>query len=223
MKPAIVIMSKVPKPGETKTRLMTQISGEECAMLHLACLKDICHTVKGLDVQGYVYFTGASEVDLPPEILKRLQIGRDLGERLYHTALGVLAEHDRLIFLGADLPNLTGDLLQEAIDYLDEFDTVIGPATDGGYYLLGIKFAHAGLFADIQWGGAKVLDQTIKQIEESKLSYYLLESKNDIDTWDDLVAFYEKGRAGGTDALKLTAFEIAKTLVEKYGGLAPGL
>jgi uncharacterized protein len=223
MKPAIVIMSKVPKPGETKTRLMTQISGKECAMLHLACLKDICHTVKGLDVQGYVYFTGASEVDLPPEILKRLQIGRDLGERLYHTALGVLAEHDRLIFLGADLPNLTGDLLQKAIDYLDEFDTVIGPATDGGYYLLGIKFAHAGLFADIQWGGAKVLDQTIKQIEESKLSYYLLESKNDIDTWDDLVAFYEKGRAGGTDALKLTAFEIAKTLVEKYGGLAPGL
>jgi uncharacterized protein len=135
----------------------------------------------------------------------------------------VLAEHDRLIFLGADLPNLTGDLLQKAIDYLDEFDTVIGPATDGGYYLLGIKFAHAGLFADIEWGGAKVLDQTIKQIEDSKLSYYLLESKNDIDTWDDLVAFYEKGRAGGTDALKLTAFEIAKTLVEKYGGLAPGL
>jgi uncharacterized protein len=176
-----------------------------------------------LDVQGYVYFTGASEVDLPPEIVKRLQIGHDLGERLYNTALEVLAEHDRLIFLGADLPNLTGDLLQEAIDYLDEFDTVIGPATDGGYYLLGIKFAHAGLFADIQWGGAKVLDQTIKQIEESKLSYYLLESKNDIDTWEDLVAFYEKGRAGGTDALKLTAFEIAKTLVEKYGGLAPGL
>jgi uncharacterized protein len=216
MKPAIVIMSKVPKPGKTKTRLMTQISGEECAMLHLACLKDICHTVKGLDVQGYVYFTGASEVDLPPEILKRLQIGRDLGERLYHTALGVLAEHDRLIFLGADLPNLTGDLLQKAIDYLDEFDTVIGPATDGGYYLLGIKFAHAGLFADIQWGGARVLDQTIKQIEESKLSYYLLESKNDIDTWDDLVEFYEDNKAKDNDALGVTTFEIAKTLVDKY-------
>jgi uncharacterized protein len=216
MKPAIVIMSKVPKPGETKTRLMTQISGEECAMLHLACLKDICHTVKGLDVQGYVYFTGASEVDLPPEILKRLQIGRDLGERLYHTALGVLAEHDRLIFLGADLPNLTGDLLQKAIDYLDEFDTVIGPATDGGYYLLGIKFAHAGLFADIQWGGARVLDQTIKQIEESKLSYYLLESKNDIDTWDDLVEFYEDNKAKDNDAINVTTFKIAKTLVDKY-------
>jgi uncharacterized protein len=216
MKPAIVIMSKVPKPGKTKTRLMTQISGEECAMLHLACLKDICHTVKGLDVQGYVYFTGASEVDLPPEILKRLQIGRDLGERLYHTALGVLAEHDRLIFLGADLPNLTGDLLQKAIDYLDEFDTVIGPATDGGYYLLGIKFAHAGLFADIQWGGARVLDQTIKQIEESKLSYYLLESKNDIDTWDDLVEFYEDNKAKDNDALNVTTFEIAKTLLDKY-------
>jgi uncharacterized protein len=216
MKPAIVIMSKVPKPGETKTRLMTQISGKECAMLHLACLKDICHTVKGLDVQGYVYFTGANEVDLPAEILKRLQIGRDLGERLYNTALAVLAEHDRLIFLGADLPNLTGDLLQEAIDYLDEFDTVIGPATDGGYYLLGIKFAHAGLFADIQWGGAKVLDQTIKQIEESKLSYYLLESKNDIDTWDDLVEFYEDNKAKDNDALDVTTFEIAKTLVDKY-------
>jgi uncharacterized protein len=216
MKPAIVIMSKVPKPGETKTRLMTQISGEECAMLHLACLNDICHTVKDLDVQGYVYFTGANEVDLPPEIVKRLQIGRDLGERLYNTALAVLAEHDRLIFLGADLPNLTGDLLQEAIDYLDEFDTVIGPATDGGYYLLGIKFAHAGLFADIQWGGARVLDQTIKQIEESKLSYYLLESKNDIDTWDDLVEFYEDNKAKDNDALGVTTFEIAKTLVDKY-------
>jgi uncharacterized protein len=216
MKPAIVIMSKVPKPGKTKTRLMTQISGEECAMLHLACLKDICHTVKGLDVQGYVYFTGASEVDLPPEILKRLQIGRDLGERLYHTALGVLAEHDRLIFLGADLPNLTGDLLQQAIDYLDEFDTVIGPATDGGYYLLGIKYAHASLFADIEWGGAKVLDQTIKQIEESKLSYYLLESKNDIDTWEDLIDFYEDNKTKDNDAQAGTTFKIAKTLVDKY-------
>jgi uncharacterized protein len=216
MKPAIVIMSKVPKPGKTKTRLMTQISGEECAMLHLACLKDICHTVKGLDVQGYVYFTGASEVDLPPEILKRLQIGRDLGERLYHTALGVLAEHDRLIFLGADLPNLTGDLLQQAIDYLDEFDTVIGPATDGGYYLLGIKYAHASLFADIEWGGARVLDQTIKQIEESKLSYYLLESKNDIDTWEDLIDFYEDNKTKDNDAQAGTTFKIAKTLVDKY-------
>jgi uncharacterized protein len=216
MKPAIVIMSKVPKPGKTKTRLMTQISGEECAMLHLACLKDICHTVKGLDVQGYVYFTGASEVDLPPEILKRLQIGRDLGERLYHTALGVLAEHDRLIFLGADLPNLTGDLLQKAIDYLDEFDTVIGPATDGGYYLLGIKYAHASLFADIEWGGARVLDQTIKQIEESKLSYYLLESKNDIDTWEDLIDFYEDNKTKDNDAQAGTTFKIAKTLVDKY-------
>ncbi|HZW82092.1 MAG TPA: TIGR04282 family arsenosugar biosynthesis glycosyltransferase, partial [Candidatus Deferrimicrobium sp.] len=209
---------KVPKPGETKTRLMTQISGEECVMLHLACLRDICHTVKDLDVQGYVYFTETNEVDLPPQIIKRLQRGYDLGQRLYNAAVEVLAEYDKLIFLGADLPNLTADLLQKAIDYLDEFDTVIGPATDGGYYLLGIRNAHAKLFADIEWGGAKVLDQTIEQIAESKLSYILLESKNDIDTWEDLIDFYEGNKVRNTSALMLKTFGITKTLVEKYVG-----
>ncbi len=196
MRPAIILMSKVPRAGYTKTRLMERLSGRACAAFHSACLLDLAQTVEQTGLPAYLYYTGGSPWEFPSseamdKLIKRPQLGQDLGERMYNAALEVLTQHDYLIFIGADLPSLSLITLKEAIRQLDLFDTVVGPAEDGGYYLLGIKQAYLELFSDIDWGTPQVKEATLAKIKSIGLSVSLLETARDIDTWNDLVEFFK--------------------------------
>lgn len=218
METAIVLMSKVPRAGYTKTRLLKHLSGEECANFHSACLSDLAQTLEKTGLTTYLYYTGGSQEEFFGSIVKldkRSQIGRDLGERLYNAALEVLAQHDSLIFIGADLPYLSCATFEEAIEQLSLKDTVIGPAADGGYYLLGIKQAYPELFGNIEWGTARVMNTTLARIKDQGLSVSLLETKRDIDTWDDAIAFYRQS-LGSQQYRDLRSYQyIEKVLREK--------
>lgn len=99
---------------------------------------------------------------------------------------GFMKGYDRICLIGSDLPEISADLIDQAFKSLTFMDTVIGPSSDGGYYLIGLKKQAEGLFDSIDWSTEKVLEQTLEKLTRKKESYFLLETKNDVDTYEDL-------------------------------------
>lgn len=98
-------------------------------------------------------------------------------------------KRDKMVLIGSDMPLMTSKFLAEAIDQLDDHDCVVGPATDGGYYLIGLRrFIHQ-VFHGIEWSTSKVLSETKQILERTGHSYVLLSEHRDIDSWSDLL-FY---------------------------------
>lgn len=219
MKNAIVVMSRVPKPGYTKTRLMEKLTAEECAEFHLACLKDIIAAVDEIAATRCIYFTGGKPeyfqgLNLAGFTLHR-QLGQHLGARLYNAASEILNNHNKLLLIGSDMPDLPPRLLQEAFDCLEDNDVVIGPAVDGGYYLLGMSYPQARLFQDIPWGTDRVYASTLKALEQSKLKHCTLETRADLDTWEDLANYYQRYSQQSIRWLSTQGF--VEKIVMQYG------
>ncbi len=229
---ATVVMSKVPLPGYTKTRLMPGLTPEECADFQRSCLRDLSQTVITLGWPAYLYYWAPEQkedrlsdwrdsewwgfdADIYAHIAMRNQHGRDLGERMYQAAREVLGEREAVLFLGSDLPYMPAQILVEASAQLDANDVVLGPAEDGGYYLLGIKQAHAFLFEDMLWGSSEVLANTLDRIKKNGLSYKLLMPGRDIDTWEDLQDYYLRGQSH-PNLQNLESYRVAQEVMEKY-------
>lgn len=98
-------------------------------------------------------------------------------------------ESRKVIIIGTDAPDISSEILQSSIDALDTSDIVIGPALDGGYYLLGMKQLHGHLFKDIEWSTGSVLQKTIEKAQAHHLTVQLLPSLTDIDTIEDLTGW----------------------------------
>ena len=211
---AVVIMSKVPRAGKTKTRLMPNLTGEACASFHRACLMDICALIDAAGVPGYLFYDGDKEALCRGRLLEDIafsaaqryrnhlarltllpQRGENLGGRMADACREVLAKHQQVVIIGADLPDLSAALLEEAFHQLASHDLVIGPAADGGYYLIGMKNCCPEIFTGIHWGEASVFAETMAAVRLSGLSSAELAEKNDIDTWADLLAYYRNGEA----------------------------
>lgn len=210
--PAIVVMSKLPIPGKTKTRLIGKMSPEECAAFHLACLKDTAKLVQEIKLPSYLYLTGGNSLDLltgkglpendlleyglSAEELDQFticrQTGIDLGERMSNVFRDLLKKHERVLVIGADIPGILPEEIIEGVKYLDKVDVLLGPAEDGGYYLIGMSNYYPELFTDIPWGTEKVLAKTLAQVKGSGLSASCLPFKTDIDTWDDFATYYRR-------------------------------
>lgn len=236
MQAAVVIMSKIPQPGFTKTRLNEVLNSEESAAFHRVCLLDTCRAVIESTMPGHIYYLPQGGLPSPcgrggpnqdlwglPERERAYfqmcpQSGADLGERMYNAAQEVLIEHDAVILVGSDLPFITGLLLLEAQAALDDNDVVIGPAQDGGYYLLGCKENCPQLFTGIPWSTADVLEATLAVITENNLTCLKLPGQADIDTWDDLIGYYDNGRTDDCAHYRqLGSYQFAARLVHKYG------
>ncbi|HWI54541.1 MAG TPA: TIGR04282 family arsenosugar biosynthesis glycosyltransferase, partial [Desulfobacteria bacterium] len=119
------------------------------------------------------------------------QKGNNLGERMANAVQHVLARgHNGCIVIGADIPTLQPDHIESAVSALGQNDLVLGPAEDGGYYLVALKRALTSLFAEICWGTDIVLAQTLERAEQIGLSVYQLPRLNDIDLFSDLEELY---------------------------------
>ncbi len=240
MRTAVVVMSKIPKPGFTKTRLNLILSEQESADFHRACLSDTCRAIRKSRLPGYIYYVeqypqpaqesfGGDDIwglhEEEQNYFKMYpQEGESLGERLYHAAQEVLARYEAVLFLGSDMPDITPEIILEAQARMLDSEIVIGPAHDGGYYLLGLKQASPDIFQDIPWGTPQVLEKTLEIIRENNRTYYLLKSQSDIDTWDDLESFYWAGKADDNYYYRrLAAYQISVRLVEKYGKQREGV
>ena len=144
----------------------------------------------------YVFYDGGlpSNEERNPAFSYHLQSPGDLGLKMAEAISYVLQFHTKAVIIGSDCPLLTSSILQESFNALDTHDTILGPAMDGGYYLLGCKNLVNSFFADIQWSTPSVLTRTIEEIIRANLSYHLLPPLADIDTEDDWNHFKDSGK-----------------------------
>jgi len=186
------IFAKVPEAGRVKTRLVPPLSGEEACDLYRAFLSDLFARIGRLKkVRGTVFYAGDD-----PESLKGLiprhydlvpQRGDTLGDRLTGAFDDLLADEGRsAVIIGSDSPDLPIQYIKRAFLKLKHKDVVLGPAADGGYYLVGLKSPAPEIFQGVEWGGSVVLDQTLRLIEEKGVTLSTLPLWYDVDTPDAL-------------------------------------
>ncbi|MEQ9262975.1 MAG: TIGR04282 family arsenosugar biosynthesis glycosyltransferase [Owenweeksia sp.] len=125
----------------------------------------------------------------PDDFEKILQEGHDLGQRMHKAFSDAFDRgYKHVVIIGSDCPEIDAKTLQDAFTRLNQNDAVIGPANDGGYYLLGLS-RKVNIFTDIKWSTESVFDETVSQIKKHHLSYYVLPEKTDLDTIEDLQKF----------------------------------
>jgi rSAM/selenodomain-associated transferase 1 len=198
---ALILLTRVPIPGKTKTRLMDTLSGTECAELHMAFLEDLLTTLQHLQKECDLFLTYTPEdsffiiEDLILNDMKFFpQQGRDLGDKMHEAIRTVFSKgYEKVVLIGADTPDLRLGDIQEAFALLDKKDVVLGPTFDGGYYLVGMKNSVHSIFQlNEQWGGKSVLNSTIDLCNQLNLSVGLTVKYRDIDTKEDLFAFLKQ-------------------------------
>jgi rSAM/selenodomain-associated transferase 1 len=114
------------------------------------------------------------------------QGGADIGERMDNAICDLLTiGAEKAIITGADIPDLTSAIIMQAFAALDDADIVIGPAKDGGYYLIGMKSPHPEIFRDIPWSTGKVFEETMRKIEKLRLTCASITTLSDLDTVED--------------------------------------
>ncbi len=197
MSTAFIIFAKAPIPGTVKTRLCPPLTLDEAASLHGTLVLDAIERTKGL--QGIsLYIAGAPDLTHPffkvmegrygARLL--LQRAPDLGARMRQAMQDAFDQGAQDVLLtGTDLPTLPRVHLVEALTLIKAHDVVLGPTTDGGYYLIGLRKMIPELFDGIAWSTASVLAETKKKIEAAGLSLGLLPERRDLDTLEDLKAF----------------------------------
>lgn len=173
--------------GKVKTRLATGVGAPRAWEIYRYLVQHTHQVVSRVNVPVGI-FVDEELSDGKPAIAQwmRLQQGKDLGEKMAHAfqesfALGA----DRVVLIGTDCPTLSVELLTQAFDDLSQVDLVLGPASDGGYYLLGMRQVQLTLFENIAWSTASVLSETIKRAEIAGLSVSLLPVLADVDTAAD--------------------------------------
>ncbi len=190
----IIIFSRYPVPGKTKTRLIPDIGALNAADLHKRMTEKTLRTAKKLTVSHNlnieICFEGGNSDEmckwLGDDLIYSRQVKNNLGRRMDEAIFqAFLRGYKRIVLIGTDIPELKTDHLKEAFHALNTHDVVLGPSTDGGYWLVGLK-NNADIFKNISWGTDVVLNQTIKAVQDIGLTHYLLKPLTDIDTIDNI-------------------------------------
>ena len=192
---ALAVMARAPEAGQVKTRLVPPLSYESAAELYRCFLLDKLLQVARLpEIDPYLAYTPIkarqSMLELLPEAFTLIpQAGSSLGDRL-HRLSAILLErgHPAAILIDSDSPTLPTPYLLDAVVRLQSgtTDLVLGPAEDGGYYLIGLKRPCRALFDDIPWSGPTVLDETLRRAAAQRLQVATLQPWFDVDTPEDL-------------------------------------
>lgn len=193
----LIIFAREPLPGRVKSRLAASIGDRAAAELYEAMLRDVLKTCRKLDGIESIVFWDCEEQALPLLTERyccrsHIQAKGDLGQRMQGALAGMFASgSDYCCIIGSDAPDLPLSYLQEAFDLLaaETCDAVFGPASDGGYYLLGLSRLYPQLFTDIAWSTPQVLRQSMAAAESAGIRAALLPEWHDIDTQEDLEKF----------------------------------
>ena len=192
MKNRIIFFTRVPKVGTTKTRLYDFVSPDTAVEIQKKLMKKNYNVLKKCGEEISVYHDGQSIDDKVMEnILENrefsYQVGETLGDKMYNAIDEELKSSDKVILLGSDIYNLQENMIHAAFEKLDEYDVIINPSVDGGYFLIGMKKAIKEVFDLPSYGDNTVLENLLTVCNEQKLSYYLGEAGLDIDTKEDLL------------------------------------
>lgn len=203
----VLLFTKFPQPGMVKTRLARSVGAENAAQLQKAFIEDELGMLGEIGAEVTLYCDPfrplADYARLFPGRTYRAQQGRDLGQRMLHALHQALAETgEPAVLVGSDLPDLPGRHVSEAFEALNQAQICLGPATDGGFYLLGLsRPLRVDIFDGVHWSGSEVLERTRGNCAIHKLSCHLLPPWPDVDTGQDLRAYAKRNHGRPTQTM----------------------
>jgi rSAM/selenodomain-associated transferase 1 len=199
MKNALIVFVRTPESGRVKTRLQRDLGKAETFKTYKSFITEtlnICDRIRGAD-KFLGCFPTTKDLFLKGLSKKhklRLfdQTGRDLGEKFINAFNDRFKEgYKKVVIIGSDSPTIPVDYIKQAFKHLDKNDFILGPCTDGGYYLVGAKKISKGIFKGIPWDSSEVLNRTLDKLYSNKGRFYLLPFWYDIDDISDL-EFYKR-------------------------------
>lgn len=184
---ALLIFIKNAKKGQVKTRLAASVGEDKALKIYRALMKHTREVALAVDAQRLLFYSQEIVEDewSYNHFQKAIQQGADLGARMDAAFQQALAQYSKAVIIGSDCASLTPAIVESAFSLLDQHPFVIGPAMDGGYYLLGMRQIESHLFKAMPWSTEKVLEETKRRISEKGHSYGLLPTLSDIDYWED--------------------------------------
>jgi len=195
----LIVFTRYPEPGKTKTRLIPTLGPVGAADLQRKMTEHLFNMVKDLagqrNISLEVRFEGGTLEEmkgwLDNDLICQPQGDGDLGMRLQRAfAEAFAAGYSRVVAVGADCPALSAETIGRAFELLKTATLVLGPAIDGGYYLVGLNRLSPEIFTDIPWGSDRVLAQTLGSARKLDMSVALLEPLSDVDRPEDLNDFH---------------------------------
>ncbi len=195
----LLFFIRYPQPGCTKTRLISALGAEGAAQLQKAMAEYLLGNLRHSRWQMRVYFTGALPTQMQAwlgnDFVYCAQADGDLGMRLWQAFEQEFSTGtQRIVVVGADCPSLNEQHICQAFHQLASKDVVLGPAQDGGYYLIGLRQGscrHQALFQGIDWSTSRVFQQTQAKARQLNLSLAELETLSDVDRPQDLAVWHE--------------------------------
>ena len=192
MKRAIIIMAKVPRAGNVKTRLQPFLSAEQCISLSEAFLEDAIEKAKKSTDILIIAFSPAEEREYfdrfsDENLILIEQNGADLGEKMFNAFEFAFQKNlDSVVMIGTDSPTFPDDYLKQAFEFLYTSDAVLGKTEDGGFYLIGLRKLDEFIFNNVEWSSPQTFHQTVQNLEKLQFSLQELPIWYDIDEPQDL-------------------------------------
>lgn len=197
----LIIMTRFPREGRNKTRLIPALGASGATALHERLAKHTIHTAERFltahpAAHLEVHLDGATPEESRKwlgEVVCIAQVPGDLGQRMLSAAEGAFSRGARrVLIIGTDCPTLDETAIAQAFHRLNDSDIVLGPAADGGYYLIGMNQPRPELFTSIEWGSSRVLEQTLHAAKIGQLDVAELAILEDVDTPADLPAAFAR-------------------------------
>lgn len=187
---AIIIFLKYPELGRSKTRLAATVGAENALKVYQELLDHTHLITKDLNFDKYLFYDKVTPYKMPwsDDIYQTAyQVETDLGGRMSNAFEQLFQKgYERILIIGSDCYDLTQEILEEAMQKLKNKEVVIGPAKDGGYYLLGLTRWIPELFTDVKWSTDEVFKSTTETLEKLQISYDTTTILSDIDVYEDL-------------------------------------
>ena len=185
----LIVFYKNPILGKVKTRLAKSIGDQAALEIYQELVARTRREVGQVQADIAIYYANhINEADdWNPSYFKKAQSGADLGTRMFNAIRdGFERGYESVCLVGTDIYQLSAKIINEAFEQLDKYDVVLGPAKDGGYYLIGMNELNANIFKLSAWSTSQVLEETLTIVYEEGKSYSLLKPLNDIDIEEDL-------------------------------------
>jgi rSAM/selenodomain-associated transferase 1 len=188
----LVQFAKAPLLGHVKTRLEPALGKKACLQLHGLLAEDQFSLHQAAAIANFELWCSAehdffNQLTQVSEIPCCVQQGKDLGARMHHAFVDRLTEYTNVIIIGSDCPAIDGDYIAQALDILNKgVPVVLGPATDGGYVLIGLNRVDGVLFEGVSWGADQVMSQTRQRLIKLGWQWQELTPLSDIDRPEDL-------------------------------------
>jgi rSAM/selenodomain-associated transferase 1 len=209
----ILVFVKLPEAGKVKARLSTDLNEDTVCRLYKFFVLDLLDTLRKLRHTFRICFYPAdAEAEMADWLGRDLfyipQAGKDLGERMKNAFIHTFSQgYSEVLLIGSDIPDLPGPLIEEAFEGLKNNEVVIGPAFDGGYYLIGFRKNTflPGIFQGMHWGTDTVFAKTMEIFKRNRCRVHALTKWRDVDRLDDLRALFDRNSN--------TAFSGSRTMI----------